>query len=233
MASMRTQRWISALALLAIGCNSAGLSGRDAAAGSSGTIGTGGAAPAAGGGDTGGSGGSDAAGTGGATASDDRGGEDASAIDASIECAAISSGGTISWLENGEPHCAVVGGVTSTALKIGDSPISYSFEVVASEATPTPDGTILDLGVGFSTTREGPGTYTCNTLVGLSAYLEYHHHPWCSFGEDSCTITISSPGAPDSNATGTFSGVLSSCNLYVPTIISNGVFNAPVQFLGP
>ena len=134
--------------------------------------------------------------------------------DGAASCPAVS-GVAVSWQDNGLGHCGT-GSIDESSGSNGVSGGS-SFEVTGYDAS----GNSFDLGVRSLV----PGTYSCGGDAGAIVYLRYWHQT-ASLPEvaQSCSITITSIGGSDGNASGTFSASLATTEGGTEEI-SNGMFD--------
>lgn len=134
---------------------------------------------------------------------------------------AVTGTGTMSWLDDGAPECAV-----SALATFENTPQLTLFSLTGATTT---------LGLGFGvTTVLGPGpiggSYSCAPLDSVSVTFNYTQGQTNSFAQ-SCDITLDMQGTAGVHATGTFSATLMLTGGGTKSI-TNGLFDAPVTIVG-
>jgi len=123
----------------------------------------------------------------------------------------------MSWLDDGTPVCA------DSDATFADTPLYTMFSLNGVATTNR-----IDIDVG-TVLAPGPivGSYACVPLDSLSVSFLY------TLGQAAmtCEITLNMQGTPGVHATGTFSATLWPADGGTK-MITNGVFDAPVTFLG-
>jgi hypothetical protein len=139
-------------------------------------------------------------------------------------CQPASTGlGSMSWLDDGKPACAVTASATFTT------------NATLTLFSLTGATTSLGVGIGIESTTEGPvpigGSYACGADDGgIEGTFSYTQGLGTNTFSQSCQISVNMQGTPGLHAMGMFSATLMPAAGGTKSI-TDGVFDAPVTIV--